>query len=146
MVLDLTRVLSGPYATMLLGDLGADVIKIEEPKHGDTTRHGAPYKDGLSHCFAAINRNKRSLALDISTEQGQSLLLALMRKADVLIENYRPGTLDRFGLDAATLRAANPGLILYSISGFGQTGPSTDGDPDGAPVTCPTLARKALPP
>lgn len=152
LVLDLTRVLSGPYATMLMGDLGADVVKIEEPRHGDTTRHSAPYKGGASHYFAAVNRNKRSLALDLTTERGRSLLRAMVSKADVLIENYRPGTLDRLGLSEAVLRAANPELILCSISGFGQTGPlrhriaydvvtqamsgvlSTNGDPDGAPV------------
>jgi crotonobetainyl-CoA:carnitine CoA-transferase CaiB-like acyl-CoA transferase len=151
-VLDLTRVLSGPYATMLLGDLGADVIKIEDPKGGDTTRHSAPYKGGQSHYFAAINRNKRSIALDLTTPRGRNLLLSLARKADVLIENYRPGVMTRLGLDEASLRDANPDLILCSISGFGQTGPlrnriaydvitqamsgvlSTNGDPDGPPV------------
>jgi crotonobetainyl-CoA:carnitine CoA-transferase CaiB-like acyl-CoA transferase len=151
-VVDLTRVLSGPYATMLLGDLGATVIKIEDPKGGDTTRHSAPYKGGQSHYFAAINRNKQSFALDLTTHRGRELLLSLVRKADVLIENYRPGVMARLGLDEATLRAANPDLILCSISGFGQNGPlrdriaydvitqamsgvlSTNGDPDGPPV------------
>ncbi len=151
-VVDLTRVLSGPYATMLLGDLGASVIKIEDPKGGDTTRHSAPYKGGQSHYFAAINRNKQSIALDLTVPRGRELLLSLVRKADVLIENYRPGVMARLGLDEATLRAANPDVILCSISGFGQTGPlrnriaydvitqamsgvlSTNGDPDGPPV------------
>ena len=151
-VLDLTRVLSGPYATMLLGDLGATVIKIEDPKGGDTTRHSPPYKAGQSHYFASVNRNKQSVALDLTVTRGRELLLSLVRKADVLIENYRPGVMDRLGLDESTLRAANPDLILCSISGFGQTGPlrnriaydvitqamsgvlSTNGDPQGPPV------------
>lgn len=151
-VLDLTRVLSGPYATMLLGDLGATILKVEDPKGGDTTRHSAPYHNGQSHYFLAVNRNKRSLAIDLSVEAGRELLLRLCAKADVLIENFRPGTLSRLGLDEATLRRINPGLILCSISGFGQTGPlrdriaydvitqamsgalSTNGEADGPPL------------
>ncbi|HYF17858.1 MAG TPA: CoA transferase [Ramlibacter sp.] len=151
-VLDLTRVLSGPYATMLLGDLGATVIKIEDPRGGDTTRHSAPFKGGQSHYFLSVNRNKKSVALDISTPEGAKVLLDLCRRADVLIENFRPGTMARLGLDAATLRTANPDLIVCSISGFGQAGPlrdriaydvitqamsgvlSTNGEPEGAPV------------
>lgn len=151
-VLDLTRVLSGPYATMLLGDLGATVIKVEDPQGGDTTRHSAPFRAGQSHYFVAVNRNKKSIALDITTPAGRTVLLDLCHKADVLIENFRPGVMARLNLDEAVLRAANPALILCSISGFGQTGPlrdriaydvitqamsgalSTNGERDGPPL------------
>jgi crotonobetainyl-CoA:carnitine CoA-transferase CaiB-like acyl-CoA transferase len=151
-VLDLTRVLSGPYATMLLGDLGATILKIEDPAGGDTTRHSAPFRNGQSHYFAAINRNKRSVAIDIKVPSGREAMLRLVAHADVLIENFRPGTMAKLGLDEAVLRVANPDLIICSVSGFGQTGPlrdriaydvitqamsgalSTNGEPDGPPV------------
>jgi len=151
-VVDLTRVLSGPYATMLLGDLGATVIKVEDPKGGDTTRHSAPFQNGQSHYFLAVNRNKKSVAIDLSVQAGRELLLGLCAKADVLIENFRPGALSRLGLDEPTLRHINPDLIVCSISGFGQSGPlrdriaydvitqavsgalSTNGEADGPPL------------
>ena len=151
-VIDLTRVLSGPYATMLLGDLGATIIKIEDPKSGDTTRHSAPFKNGQSHYFLSVNRNKQSVAIDLSSLEGKQLLRRLCKTAHVLIENFRPGTLERMGLSVPSLQAENQNLIACSISGFGQSGPlrdriaydiitqamsgvlSTNGDPQSAPV------------
>ncbi|HVA37239.1 MAG TPA: CaiB/BaiF CoA-transferase family protein [Candidatus Dormibacteraeota bacterium] len=151
-VVDLTRVLAGPYATMLLGDLGASVIKVEHPKGGDTTRHSAPFKHGQSHYYLAVNRNKKSVAIDVTTPRGRELVLDLCRDADVLVENFRPGTMERIGLDDDALRSVNPALILCSISGFGRDGPlrdrlaydiitqaisgvlSTNGEPAGPPV------------
>ncbi|KAF3921173.1 hypothetical protein ABW21_db0202302 [Orbilia brochopaga] len=131
-VLDLTRVLAGPYCTQILGDLGADVIKIEHVTRGDDTRAwGPPYaprKDGKpgpgeSAYFLAVNRNKRSLALDFKTSAGQAIVKGLARKADVLVENYLPGTLAKYGLDYASLSAENKRLVYASITGYGQTGP-----------------------
>jgi crotonobetainyl-CoA:carnitine CoA-transferase CaiB-like acyl-CoA transferase len=123
-VLDLSRVLSGPYCTMQLGDMGARVIKIEHPDRGDDTRAwGPPWVDGESSYFLSINRNKESVALDFKTADGRALLDRLIARADVLVENFRPGTLARMGLDYATLAATSPRLIYASISGFGQTGP-----------------------
>jgi formyl-CoA transferase/CoA:oxalate CoA-transferase len=123
-VLDLTRVLSGPYCTMLLGDMGARVIKIEHPGRGDDTRHwGPPFVAGESAYFLSINRNKESVTLDFKTADGRAALDRLIAKADVLIENFRPGTLARLGLDYASLAAAHPRLIYCAISGFGQHGP-----------------------
>ena len=103
LVLDLTRVLSGPYATMLLGDMGATVIKIEDPCGGDTTRHSPSFKNGQSHYCLSINRNKKSVTLDLSKPRGQEVLRSLCKHADVLIENFRPGAMKRFGLDYESL-------------------------------------------
>ena len=123
-VLDLTRVLSGPYCTMLLADMGARVIKIEQPGKGDDTRGwGPPFLEGESAYFLSINRNKESVTLDFKTPEGRSILDQLIARSDVLVENFRPGTLDKIGLDYASLAAAHPKLIVCSISGFGQTGP-----------------------
>jgi len=123
-VLDLTRVLSGPYCTMLLADMGARVIKIEQPGKGDDTRGwGPPFLEGESAYFLSINRNKESVTLDFKTPEGRSILDRLIAHSDVLVENFRPGTLDKIGLDYASLAAAHPKLIVCSISGFGQTGP-----------------------
>lgn len=122
-VLDLTRVLVGPYATMLLGDLGADVIKVERPGDGDETRHVPPLKDGESHYFIAVNRNKRGMAVDMKKPAGREVLVDLARRCDVLVENFRPGVAARLGLDHETLLAINPRLVYCSISAFGQTGP-----------------------
>jgi formyl-CoA transferase/CoA:oxalate CoA-transferase len=123
-VLDLTRVLSGPYCTMLLGDLGARVIKIERPGTGDDTRAwGPPFVDGESTYFLSINRNKESVTLDFKRDEGRALLERLAAKADVLVENFRPGTLDPIGFDYASVSARYPRLVYASISGFGQTGP-----------------------
>jgi crotonobetainyl-CoA:carnitine CoA-transferase CaiB-like acyl-CoA transferase len=125
-VLDLTRVLSGPFATMLLGDLGADVVKVEEPGTGDTTRHTQPFINGQSHYFVAINRNKRSLALDLKSAAGKQVLLDLVRWADVVVENFRPGVLDRLGMGYDRMLGENPRVIVCGISGFGQDGPLRD--------------------
>lgn len=126
-VLDLTRVLSGPYCTMLLGDMGARVIKIERPGSGDDTRGwGPPFLHGESAYFLSINRNKESVALDFKRPEGRQVLDALIAKADVLVENFRPGTLARLGLGYDDLRKRFPRLIYCSISGFGQHGPRRD--------------------
>lgn len=125
-VLDLSRVLAGPWATQLLGDYGADVVKVERPGSGDDTRHwGPPWLEGQgsgheSAYFLAANRNKRSLALDLASPAGQDLVRALAAEADVVVENFRAGTLQRWGLDADRLRAANPGLIVCTISAFAR--------------------------
>ncbi|MEO0370863.1 MAG: CoA transferase [Pseudomonadota bacterium] len=160
LILDLSRILAGPTATQLLGDMGATVIKIENPKTGgdDTRAWGPPYAethDGqsdLSAYFMSSNRNKFSVSADLSTEEGQALVKAIAAKADVVIQNYKPGGLDKYGLDHDTLLATDPGLVYCSISGFGQTGPNRDlpgydlmaqgyggimsitGEPDGTPM------------
>ncbi|RQO54361.1 CoA transferase [Paucibacter sp. KBW04] len=133
-VLDLSRVLAGPWCTQTLADLGADVIKVERPGSGDDTRAwGPPYlkdADGADTSEAAYylgaNRNKRSIAIDIASAQGQALIRKLAAKVDVLVENFKVGDLARYGLDAQTLQAENPGLVVCSITGFGQTGPYKD--------------------
>ena len=126
-VLDLTRVLSGPYCTMLLADMGARVIKIEQPGRGDDTRAwGPPFVHGESAYFLSINRNKESVTLDFKQSAGRALLDRLIAQADVLVENFRPGTMERAGLDYDTLAARQPSLVYCSISGFGQDGPKRD--------------------
>ncbi|MBI4591594.1 MAG: CoA transferase [Candidatus Rokubacteria bacterium] len=125
-VLDLSTQLSGPYCSMLLGDLGADVIKVERPGRGDDARAFPPFVNGQSAPFMTFNRNKRSLALDLKQPAGREICLALAARADVLLENFRPGTTDRLGLGSTHLEAVNPRLIYCSISGFGQTGPYRD--------------------
>jgi crotonobetainyl-CoA:carnitine CoA-transferase CaiB-like acyl-CoA transferase len=123
-VLDLTRVLSGPYCTMLLADMGARVIKVEQPGKGDDTRAwGPPFLEGESAYFLSINRNKESVTLDFKQPEGLALLERLIAKADVLVENFRPGTLTKLGLDYETLSKRYPRLIYCSISGFGHSGP-----------------------
>ena len=121
-MLDLSRVLSGPHCTRMLADMGAEVIKIEPPD-GDLTRFATPRRNGLSSYFVQQNVGKRNLSLDLGTPEGAKILLSLGERADVLVENYRPGVMARLGLDAATMRARNPRLIYASISGYGQTGP-----------------------
>jgi formyl-CoA transferase len=152
-ILDLTRVLSGPYCTMLAADMGARVIKIEHPVRGDDTRAwGPPFQHGESAYFLSVNRNKESVAVDFKRDAGRRLLHRLIEKADVVVENFRPGTLDAAGLSYDELSARHPGLIYVSISGFGQSGPrrteagydavaqaegglmSVTGPPDGPPV------------
>jgi crotonobetainyl-CoA:carnitine CoA-transferase CaiB-like acyl-CoA transferase len=126
-VLDLTRVLSGPYCTMLLADMGARVIKIEQPGKGDDTRAwGPPFVKGESAYFLSINRNKESVTLDFKKPSGRALLDRLIAKADVLVENFRPGTMKRAGLDYEALGTRHPSLVYCSISGFGQYGPKRD--------------------
>ena len=125
-VLDLTRVLSGPFCTMLLGDLGAEVIKVETPGEGDTVRHQGVIKDGLSWYFANYNRNKRSITLNLRSEEGRDILARLIAKSDVLVDNYRPGVLSAMGFSDERLRELNPRLVCGSITGFGTTGPYRD--------------------
>jgi len=152
-VLDLSRVLAGPYATQMLGDLGADVWKVERPGTGDETRGwGPPFVGELSAYFLSVNRNKRSVVLDFRDARDLAALERAALAADVVVENFLPGTLAPFGLDAATLRRARPGLVVCSITGFGQDGPyaalpgydavlqgftglqSVTGEPDGPPL------------
>jgi len=126
-VLDLTRVLSGPYCTMLLGDMGARVIKIEQPGRGDDTRAwGPPFVHGESTYFLSINRNKESVTLDYKQPEGREILEQLVQRADVLVENFRPGALERAGFGYETLGTRYPRLVYASISGFGQSGPRRD--------------------
>jgi crotonobetainyl-CoA:carnitine CoA-transferase CaiB-like acyl-CoA transferase len=152
-VVDLTRALAGPYCTLLLGDMGADVIKIELPGTGDETRQwGPPFVAGESSYFMSVNRNKRSLTLNLKSPRGLDALKRLTQTADVLVENFRPGTMDRLGLDYDTAKGLNPSLVYCSVSGFGQTGPRArqpaydailqgmggiqflSGEPDGGPT------------
>ena len=152
-VLDLCRVVSGPFATMHLGDLGADVVKIEDPRSGDESRrYGPPFVNGESSYFLSVNRNKRSCAVDLKSPVGRDAVLELAKVADVVIDNFRPGTLDRWGLSYGAMSSGNPSLIQCSISGFGRTGPDANrpgydlilqgesgvmditGDPDGPPM------------
>jgi crotonobetainyl-CoA:carnitine CoA-transferase CaiB-like acyl-CoA transferase len=125
-VVDLTRVLAGPFCTMLLGDMGADVIKVEDPEHGDDTRAWAPFVGGQSTYYLGVNRNKKSVAIDLKSADGGAFLEALIQSADVLVENFRPGTLDRLGFGPARARALNRRLIYCSISGYGASGPRRD--------------------
>jgi len=126
-VLDLTRVLAGPYCTMFLGDLGAEVVKVEQPGVGDDTRGwGPPFAGGESAYFLCVNRNKRSVTIDLKSADGIALVRRLAENTDVLIENFRPGTMDRLGLGEEILRATNPKLIYASLSGFGADGPMRD--------------------
>jgi formyl-CoA transferase len=152
-VLDLSRVLAGPYCTMVLGDLGADVLKIEQPGKGDDTRAwGPPWAGGESAYYLSINRNKRSMTLNMKSEAGQEIIRALAQESDIVVENFKLGTLERLGLGYETLRESNPGLIWANISGYGPTGPYADkpgydfavqgeagimaitGEPDGEPM------------
>ena len=169
-VLDLTRVLAGPWCTQTLADLGADVIKVERPSLGDDTRHwGPPYardaegRDSTEAAYyLAVNRNKRSVTVDIATPEGQDIIRQLVAHCDVLVENYKVGQLARYGLDYDQLKALNPGLIYCSITGFGQTGPyaqrpgydfivqgmggfmSVTGERDGQPGAGPQKAGVAI--
>jgi crotonobetainyl-CoA:carnitine CoA-transferase CaiB-like acyl-CoA transferase len=154
-VLDLSNQLSGPYCAMLLGDLGADVIKVEHPVGGDPARLGAPHVGGESAPFMTVNRNKRSITVDLKTRDGLAIARRLAARADVVLENWRPGAAARLGLGYDDVRRLNPRVVYCSISGFGQTGPyasrggfdriaqgmsglmSINGDPDGAPLVVP---------
>ena len=151
-VLDLSRVLAGPYCTMVLGDLGAEVIKVEPPEGDETRGWGPPFAGGESAYYLCVNRNKRGMVVNLKTEEGWAVLRELAGQSDVLVENFRPGTLKKFGLDFETLHELNPRLVYCSISGFGQTGPLRDmpgydfmiqamggimsitGEPDGEPM------------
>ena len=125
-VLDLTRALSGPFCTMILGDLGADVVKIEPADHGDMTRSWGPYVDGQSTYFMSANRSKRSVALDFRKPAGLALVRRMAGASDVVVENFRPGVADEMGLGYEALRENNAALVYASISGFGQSGPARD--------------------
>jgi crotonobetainyl-CoA:carnitine CoA-transferase CaiB-like acyl-CoA transferase len=151
-VIDLTRVLAGPFCSMSLGDMGAEVIKVEEPGKGDDTRGWPPFASGESTYFMSVNRNKKSLTLNMKAPAGQAILRRLVARADVVIENFRPGTMERLGFGYDALRKLNPRLIYCSISGFGESGPESSrpgydlivqgesgimdltGFPDGPPV------------
>lgn len=152
-VLDLSRVLAGPYCTMMLGDLGAEVIKVERPHAGDDTRHwGPPFVAGESAYYLCVNRNKKSLTANMKSPEGVEIIKSLSKQSDILIENFKVGTLDNTGLEYRELSQENPGLIYCSITGFGQNGPYKDkpgydfmiqgmgglmsftGEPDGPPM------------
>jgi len=122
-VLDLTRVLAGPYCTLVLNDLGAEVVKVEAPECGDDARHYGPFVKGRSAYFMSLNRGKRSIALDLKAGADRAMLERLVRRADILVENFRPGTMEKLGLGWPRLQALNPRLIYAAVSGFGQTGP-----------------------
>ncbi len=121
-VLDLSRVLAGPYCTMVLGDLGADVIKVESPEGDETRGWGPPFVEGESAYYLCVNRNKRSIVVNFKTDEGRAIICELIKRSDVLVENFRPGTLARFSMDFESASVINPNLIYCSITGFGQTG------------------------
>lgn len=125
-VLDFSRVLAGPYSTMMLAELGADVIKVEEPKAGDESRQWRPFVEGQSGYFFSLNRSKRSIGIDLKKDEGKRIARELAEKSDVVVENFVPGVVERLGIDYQTLSQRNPRLIYCSISGFGQTGPYRD--------------------
>ena len=122
-VLDLTRVLAGPFCAMLLADMGAEVIKVEEPGRGDDTRSWPPFVGGEATYFMSVNRGKKSVTLNLKAPEGRRILTALVRKSDVLLENFRAGTMDKLGLGWAALRKVNPRLVYCAVSGFGESGP-----------------------
>jgi CoA:oxalate CoA-transferase len=156
LVVDLTRVLAGPYCTMMLAELGARVIKVENPDGGDDSRRFSPFHGDKSAYFQSLNRGKESIALNLKSDNDRGLLLNMIRRADVMVENFRPGTLERLGIGYDLLKEANPRLIYASVSGFGHTGPwshkpaydlivqalsgmmSITGQPDGPPLKCGT--------
>lgn len=151
-VVDLTRTLAGPFCTMLMGDMGAEVIKVEEPTGGDETRKWTPFVNGESTQFLTFNRNKRSLSVNLKEPEGLKIVQDLAADADVMIESFRAGTLDRIGLGYEAIKKINPGVVYCSISGYGRTGPMADmpgydlliqaysglmsltGDPEGSPL------------
>lgn len=151
-ILDLTRALSGPYATMILSDLGADVVKIERPVVGDISRGNGPHVKGLSTSFLSLNRGKKSITLDLASGQGRDIFLKLVKHFDVVVENFVPGTMEKLGIGYETVRQQNPRIVYAACSGFGQDGPyanrpafdvivqamggimSITGEPGGAPV------------
>ncbi len=124
-ILDLTRVLAGPFCTMILSDLGAEVVKVEVPETGDDARSFGPFKNGQSLYFLSINREKKSISINLKTEKGKELFRELIKKFDVVVENFRPGTMEKLGLGYENLKVLNPKLIYAASSGYGHTGPSS---------------------
>jgi formyl-CoA transferase len=161
-VLDLTRVLAGPFSTMMLADLGADVIKIEVPGKGDDSRAFGPFKNGESSYYMNLNRNKKGMTLNLKSQEGKEIFLELVKKADIVMENYRPGTMEKLGLGYEDLKKVNPGIVYGCVSGFGHYGPymdragydiisqamgglmSTTGWPDGEPTRTGTAMGDVL--
>lgn len=161
-VLDLTRVLAGPFSTMMLADLGAEIIKIEVPGTGDDSRAFGPFKNGESSYYMNLNRNKKGITLNLKSQQGKEIFLELVKKADVVMENYRPGTMEKLGLGYEELKKVNPGIVYGCVSGFGHYGPymdragydiisqamgglmSTTGWPDGEPTRTGTAMGDVL--
>ncbi|MCI2061532.1 MAG: CoA transferase [Eubacteriaceae bacterium] len=153
-VLDLSRVLAGPFCTMMMADMGAEVIKVEMPEKGDDSRAFPPFIEGESVYFMNLNRNKKGITLNLKSEEGKKIFLELVKKADILVENYRPGTMEKLGLGWETLKEVNPKLVYGAVSGFGHTGPyskragydiigqamsglmSVTGWPDGSATRC----------
>ncbi|KHE67807.1 CaiB/BaiF CoA-transferase family protein [Halobacillus sp. BBL2006] len=124
-VLDLTRVLAGPYCSMILGDLGAEVIKVEAPGGSDDTRKwGPPFQEGVSAYYLCANRNKQSITVNLKSEAGKEIIKKLVQESDVVLHNFKTGTMERLGLDYETFRSLNPGIVFCSITGFGETGPN----------------------
>ncbi|AZN36509.1 CaiB/BaiF CoA transferase family protein [Iodobacter ciconiae] len=161
-VLDLTRVLAGPFSSMLLADMGAEVIKIEMPEIGDDSRSFAPFVNGESAYYMNLNRNKKGMTINLKCKEGKKLFTELVKKADIVLENYRPGTMEKLGLGYEQLKEINPKIIYGCISGFGHYGPysnragydiigqavggmmSTTGWPDGEPTRCGTAISDVL--
>ena len=161
-VLDLTRVLAGPYSAMMLADMGAEVIKIEVPNKGDDSRQFAPFVNGESAYYMNLNRNKKGITLNLKLPKGKEIFLNMVKKADIVLENYRPGTMEKLGLGYEDLKKVNPGIIYGCVSGFGHYGPyknragydiigqamgglmSTTGWPDGAPTRTGTAMADVL--
>jgi len=161
-ILDLTRVLAGPFSSMMLADLGAEVIKIEIPGKGDDSRQFGPFKNGESSYYMNLNRNKKGTTLNLKSEEGKKIFLDLVKKADIVIENYRPGTMEKLGVGYETLKEVNPGIVYGCVSGFGHYGPykdragydiigqamgglmSTTGWPDGEPTRTGTAMGDVL--
>jgi len=161
-VLDLTRVLAGPFSTMMLADMGAEVIKIEVPEKGDDSRQFGPFKNGESSYYMNLNRNKKGITLNLKSEEGKAIFRKLVLQADIVIENYRPGTMEKLGIGYESLKEINPGIIYGCVSGFGHYGPyknragydiigqamgglmSTTGWPDGEPTRTGTAMGDVL--
>lgn len=161
-VLDLTRVLAGPYCGMMLADMGAEVIKIELPGRGEDSRKNGPFVNSESAYYMNLNRNKRGMTLDLKSEEGKRIFKELVKKSDIVLENYRPGVMKRLGLDYEELKKINPAIIYGAVSGFGQYGPysqragydilgqamsglmSTSGWPGGAPTRTGTAMSDVL--
>ena len=141
-VLDISQIMAGPYCTMVLGDLGAEVIKVEKANGGDDSRQMGPYVNGESSCFFQINRNKKSISLNLKDSRARDIFYRLASEADVIVENYRPGVTQSLEIDYETISRINPGIIYCSISGYGQTGPYRS--KGGFEITLELRARNQL--